>query len=76
MVSFNRFRSVGLATAQLRNSRFNSPSQLSMDLAAKLLKDQDYVARFLEKSQNLLSQARSLAEELLTEAGIQFHQKG
>ncbi|KAI4858763.1 acc synthase [Hypoxylon rubiginosum] len=56
--------------------RFNSPSQLSMDLAAKLLKDQDYVARFLEKSQNLLSQARSLAEELLTEAGIQFHQKG
>ncbi|KAI1771506.1 acc synthase [Hypoxylon cercidicola] len=56
--------------------RFNSPSQFSMDLAAKLLEDQDYVAKFLEKSQSLLSQARSLAEDLLTEAGIQFHQKG
>ncbi|KAI6082189.1 acc synthase [Hypoxylon rubiginosum] len=56
--------------------RFNSPSQFSMDLAAKLLEDQDYVAKFLDKSQGLLSQSRSLAEELLTEAGIQFHQRG
>ncbi|XXH01270.1 hypothetical protein Hte_007624 [Hypoxylon texense] len=56
--------------------RFSSPSQFSMDLAAKLLEDQDYVAKFLEKSQNLLSQSRLLAEKLLTEAGIQFHEKG
>ncbi|KAI1760550.1 acc synthase [Hypoxylon sp. FL1150] len=56
--------------------RFNSPSQFSMDLAAKLLEDQGYVAKFLKKSQSLLSQSRSLAEELLIGAGIQFHRKG
>lgn len=47
-----------------------------MDLAAKLLEDQDYLSGFLEKSQRRLTESRLLVEELLTKAGISFHQKG
>ncbi|KAI1371326.1 acc synthase [Hypoxylon crocopeplum] len=56
--------------------RFSSPSQFSMELASKILEDQDYVAKFLEKSGQVLLQSRLLAEDLLTQAGISFHQKG
>jgi hypothetical protein len=58
------------------SSRFSSPSQFSMDLAAKFLEDQDFVVQFLAKSHRLLLQSRLLAEELLTKSGISFHQKG
>lgn len=47
-----------------------------MDLAAKFLEDQEFVTNFLEKSQRLLLQSRLLAEKLLTQAGVNFHQKG
>ncbi|KAI1654474.1 PLP-dependent transferase [Daldinia decipiens] len=55
---------------------FSSPSQFSMDLAAKFLDDQAYVTKFLEKSQNLLLQNRLIAEDLLNQAGVGFHKKG
>ncbi|OTA96534.1 hypothetical protein M434DRAFT_392721 [Hypoxylon sp. CO27-5] len=56
--------------------RFCSPSQYSMDLAAKVLGDQEYVTKFLERSQLLLLHSRVLAEDLLSQAGIDFHEKG
>ncbi|KAI1136382.1 acc synthase [Hypoxylon sp. FL0543] len=56
--------------------RFSSPSQYAMDLAAKFLEDQEYVAKFLEKSQKLLLHSRVVAESLLTHEGILFHEKG
>ncbi|KAI2471081.1 acc synthase [Annulohypoxylon bovei var. microspora] len=56
--------------------RFSSPSQYSMDLATKILEDQEYVAKFLEKSNLRLFQARLQSEVLLGRAGIEFHKKG
>ncbi|KAI0377193.1 acc synthase [Hypomontagnella monticulosa] len=56
--------------------RFSTPSQYSMHLAAQLLEDQEYLAGFLHMSQQRLTQSRLLAEDLLTKAGINFHQKG
>ncbi|KAI1385379.1 acc synthase [Hypoxylon trugodes] len=56
--------------------RFSSPSQYAMELAAKFLEDQKYVAEFLKKSQSLLLRNRLLAEDLLSQAGINFHRKG
>ncbi|KAI1098340.1 acc synthase [Jackrogersella minutella] len=56
--------------------RFSSPSQFAMDLATKILEDQEFVARFLKKSHQLLLQARLLAEDLLNQAGIKFHKNG
>lgn len=56
--------------------RFSSPSQYAMDIASKILEDQEYVAKLLEKSSLLLAKARSAAEDLLNEAGIGFHKKG
>ncbi|KAI0880483.1 acc synthase [Annulohypoxylon maeteangense] len=56
--------------------RFSSPSQYSMDLATKILEDQEYVAKFLEKSKLSLTRARLVTEDLLNKAGIGFHQKG
>lgn len=58
------------------SSRFSSPSQYAMDIASKILEDQEYVAKLLEKSSLLLAKARSAAEDLLNEAGIGFHKKG
>ncbi|KAI8960368.1 PLP-dependent transferase [Daldinia sp. FL1419] len=55
---------------------FSSPSQFSMDLAAKFLDDQVNVDKFLEKSQRLLLQNRLIAENLLDEAGVGYHKKG
>ncbi|OTB00780.1 hypothetical protein M426DRAFT_15136 [Hypoxylon sp. CI-4A] len=55
---------------------FSSPSQFSMDLAAKLLEDQAYLAKFLEKSRATLQRGRLLAEELLAQVGISYHDKG
>lgn len=57
-------------------SRFSSPSQFSMHLAAKLLEDQTFVLQFIEKSHRLLLQNRLLAEDLLARAGINYHQEG
>ena len=57
-------------------SRFSSPSQFSMDLAAKFLEDQEFVFLFLQKSHRLLLQSRLLAEALLEQAGIGYHKKG
>ncbi|KAJ5523236.1 acc synthase [Penicillium frequentans] len=56
--------------------RFSSPSQFSMSLAATMLEDQEFIEGFLHKSHTLLLQNRLLAEELLREAGIGFHDKG
>ncbi|MCJ1290796.1 hypothetical protein MMC34_002338 [Xylographa carneopallida] len=56
--------------------RFSSPSQFSMDLAAKFLEDRAFVTQFLQKSRHRLLQARLLAENLLTQAEIDFHQNG
>ncbi|KAK6953322.1 hypothetical protein Daesc_005625 [Daldinia eschscholtzii] len=51
-------------------------SKFSMDLAAKFLDDQEYVTKFLEKSQSLLLRNRLIAEELLDQAGVGYHKKG
>ncbi|KAE8328023.1 pyridoxal phosphate-dependent transferase [Aspergillus sergii] len=56
--------------------RFSSPSQHSMDLAPKLLEDQEFVAKFLQRSHHRLLQSRSLAEDLLSREGISYCQKG
>ncbi|KAI1268178.1 acc synthase [Xylariaceae sp. FL1019] len=56
--------------------RFSSPSQFSMELAAKILEDQTFVIPFLEKSSRCLTQARALAEQLLTEINISYHKPG
>lgn len=56
--------------------RFASPSQFSMEIAASFLEDQEHVRSFLEKSHLRLLQHRLLAESLLSEAGIPFHDKG
>ncbi|GAP84010.1 putative classes I and II family [Rosellinia necatrix] len=56
--------------------RFASPSQFSMEIAASLLEDQDYIRSFLEESHARLLQNRLLAESLLSRAGIDFHDKG
>lgn len=47
-----------------------------MSLAATMLEDQEFIEGFLHKSHTLLLQNRLLAEELLREAGIGFHDKG
>ncbi|KAI2616791.1 acc synthase [Hypoxylon sp. NC1633] len=56
--------------------RFSSPSQFTMELATKILEDQNFFSKFNEKSLRLLSQARLMAEGLLSQAGINFHRKG
>jgi len=58
------------------SSRFSSPSQFSMDLAAKFLEDHTFVKHFLHKSHRLLLQSRLFAEDLLDQAGIKYHQHG
>ncbi|KAI0531850.1 pyridoxal phosphate-dependent transferase [Xylaria digitata] len=55
---------------------FASPSQFSMHIAASLLEDQDCIRSFLDKSRVRLLQNRLLAEPLLSEAGIAFHDAG
>lgn len=57
-------------------SRFSSPSQFSMSLAATMLEDQSFIKQFLSKSHSLLLQNRLLAEDLLRQAGIEFYDKG
>ena len=47
-----------------------------MSLAATMLEDQEFIGKFLHKSRTLLLQNRLLAEELLRQAGIGFHDKG
>jgi hypothetical protein len=47
-----------------------------MHIAARLLEDQDYVDTLLAKSSALLSKHRLIAESLLSQAGITFHDKG
>ncbi|KAM6511371.1 hypothetical protein FALCPG4_016376 [Fusarium falciforme] len=56
--------------------RFSSPSQLSMDLAAKFLEDEAFVDQFLEKSRIRLQSGRVLTNKLLNEANINYHEKG
>ncbi|EEU35186.1 uncharacterized protein NECHADRAFT_97577 [Fusarium vanettenii 77-13-4] len=56
--------------------RFSSPSQLSMDLAAKFLEDEAFVDQFLEKSRARLHSGRALTDTLLKEANIDYHEKG
>ncbi|KAI0197338.1 pyridoxal phosphate-dependent transferase [Xylaria flabelliformis] len=56
--------------------RFSSPSLFSMEIAASLLENQDFLRSFLEKSQARLLHNRLLAESLLSQAGISFHDKG
>lgn len=56
--------------------RFSSPSNFSMDLAAKLLENEQFVDELLEKSRQRLYEQRLVGEKLLTEAGIKFHNKG
>ncbi|KAH8897571.1 PLP-dependent transferase [Thozetella sp. PMI_491] len=56
--------------------RFSSPSHFSMEIAARLLEDQNFVAQFLEKSHRLLLQTRLLAEELVSREGIAYHEPG
>lgn len=41
-----------------------------------MLEDQGFIEKFLHKSHTLLLQNRLLAEELLKQAGIGFHDKG
>lgn len=41
-----------------------------------MLEDQEFIGKFLHKSHTLLLQNRLLAEELLRQAGIGFHDKG
>lgn len=57
-------------------SRFSSPSQFSMDLAAKFLEDQHFVKQLLDKSHRVLLKMRLLTEKLLDEAGIKYEKKG
>lgn len=57
-------------------SRFSSPSQFSMHLAAKFLEDQDFVKQLLDKSHRVLFKIRLLTEKLLDEAGIRYEKKG
>ncbi|RMZ81566.1 hypothetical protein DV737_g2466, partial [Chaetothyriales sp. CBS 132003] len=57
-------------------SRFSSPSQFSMSLAADLLEDRAFLRPYLAKSLTLLSQARLVAEQALDEAGLNYHRKG
>lgn len=47
-----------------------------MDLSAKFLEDRAFVMQFLQKSQGHLLRSRLLAEDLLTRASINYHQKG
>jgi hypothetical protein len=47
-----------------------------MDLATKLLEDQEFIIQFLQKSQKGLLQSRLLAEKLLAQAGINYYQQG
>ena len=47
-----------------------------MSLAATMLEDQEFIAKFLQKSHSLLLRNRLLAEELLSQASITFHDKG
>ena len=47
-----------------------------MSLAATMLEDQGFITKFLEKSHAVLLRNRLLAEELLKQAGISFHDKG
>ncbi|EHK48023.1 hypothetical protein TRIATDRAFT_316156 [Trichoderma atroviride IMI 206040] len=56
--------------------RFSSPSQFSMDLAAKFLEDQNFVKQLLDKSHRVLFKIRLLAEKLLDEAGLRYEKKG
>ncbi|KAJ4217967.1 hypothetical protein NW759_008562 [Fusarium solani] len=56
--------------------RFSSPSQLSMDLAAKFLEEEVFVDQFLEKSRTRLHSGRALTENLLKEFDIDYHEKG
>jgi hypothetical protein len=58
------------------DSRFSSPSQFSMDLAAKFLEDQQFMQFFLRKSQRELLRSRLLTEDLLKAAGLKFHENG
>ncbi|KAI3318157.1 PLP-dependent transferase [Xylariaceae sp. AK1471] len=56
--------------------RFSSPSQFSMEIAASFLEDQEYIRTFLETSHAGLLRNRLLAESLLSQAGIRFHDQG
>ncbi|KAI0420287.1 PLP-dependent transferase [Xylaria grammica] len=56
--------------------RFASPSQFSMQIAASLLEDQDYIRSFLATSRARLLHNRLVAESLLSEAGVAFHDHG
>lgn len=57
-------------------SRFSSPSQFSMYIAANFLENQAYVKSFLHTSHERLWAARILTEKILDENNIQYHRKG
>ncbi|PQE11434.1 1-aminocyclopropane-1-carboxylate synthase 1 protein [Rutstroemia sp. NJR-2017a BBW] len=56
--------------------RFSSPSQLSMEIAAKLLEDQDHMKQFLAKSHREILKSRLLTEQLLSDANVSYSDKG
>ena len=47
-----------------------------MDLAVKSPEDQEFVAKFLKRSHHCLLQSRLLVEDLLSQEGISYSQKG
>ncbi|KAI0491165.1 PLP-dependent transferase [Xylaria cf. heliscus] len=69
-------RSLDFTHAVRSLCRFYSPSQFSMHIAASLLEDEDFIKSFFENSRARLLHNRLLAESLLSQAGIGFHDKG
>ncbi|KAJ5625448.1 hypothetical protein N7510_001757 [Penicillium lagena] len=47
-----------------------------MDLATRILDNQEFVEKFLHTSHRLLLRNRLLAEDLLSQAGIRFYDEG
>lgn len=47
-----------------------------MDIAATILENQEFVTQYLDKSRAMLAKSRLLAEQLLTEQGISYHNRG
>lgn len=58
------------------SSRFSSPSQFSMEIAARFLEDQEFVSKFLQKSHESLRDSRVFVEQLLKQEGFEYHDQG
>lgn len=57
-------------------SHFSSPCQVSMEIVSRFLEDEEFVSRFLQKSQKVLYESRLSARQLLTEAGFRYYDQG